>query len=63
MKFFDNDINQFTFLLRKGICPHEYINDWEKLNETTLTEKEEFYSNLNMEDITDAYYMNAKKSL
>ena len=61
LKFFDNDINQFTFLLRKGICPHEYINDWEKLNETTLTEKEEFYSNLNMEDITDAYYMNAKR--
>ena len=26
----------------------------EKFNETTLPEKEEFYSNLNMEDFTDA---------
>ena len=30
------------------------MDDWEKFNETILPEKEEFYSNLNMEDITDA---------
>ena len=30
------------------------MDDWEKFNETTLPEKEEFYSNLNMEDITAA---------
>ena len=41
-------------LLRKGVYPYEYMDDWEKFNETTLPEKEEFYSNLNMEDITDA---------
>ena len=33
------------------------MDDWEKFNETTLPKKEEFYSNLNKEDITDAYYM------
>ena len=33
----------------------------EKFNETTLPEKEEFWSNLNMEDITDADYMHAKR--
>ena len=32
-----------------------------KFNETTLPEKEEFYSNLNIKDITDADYMHAKK--
>ena len=32
----------------------------EKFNETSLSEKEKFYSNLNMEDITDADYMHAK---
>ena len=38
------------------------MEDWEKLNKTTLPEKEEFYSNLNMEDITDTdYYMYSKK--
>ena len=48
-------------LLRKGVYSHQYMNDWKKFNETTLPEKEEFYSNLNMEDITDADYMHAKR--
>ena len=60
-KFSDNDINKFILLLRKGVYPYEYMDDWEKFNETTLPEKEEFYSNLNMEDITDADYMHAKR--
>ena len=30
------------------------MNDWEKFNETTLPEKEEYYSNLNTEGITGA---------
>ena len=37
------------------------MDDSEKFNETTLPEKDEFYSNLNMEDITDADYMHAKR--
>ena len=36
------------------------MDDWEKFNETTLPE-EEFYSNLNLENITDADYMHAKR--
>ena len=36
------------------------MDDWEKFNETTLSEKEEFYSNLNMEDVTVADYLPAK---
>ena len=36
------------------------MNYWEVFNETTLPEKEESYSNLNMEGITDADYMHAK---
>ena len=35
------------------------MDDWEKFNETSLPEKE-FYRNLNMEDITDGYYIHAK---
>ena len=45
---------KFIFLQRKGVYSYEYMNDWEKFNETSLPEKEGFYSNLNMEDITDA---------
>ena len=37
------------------------MDDWEKFNETSLLEKEDFYSHLNMEDITDADYVHAKK--
>ena len=62
-KFSNNDINKFIFLSRKGVYPYEYMDDWEKFNETTLPEKETFYSNLNMEEITDGYYMHGKKSL
>ena len=48
-------------LLRKCVYPYEYMVDREKFNETTLPEKEEFYSNLNMEDITDEDYMHGKR--
>ena len=37
------------------------MGDWEKFNETSLSKKEDFYSNLNMEDITDSEYNHAKK--
>ena len=48
-------------LLRKGAYPYEYMVDWEKFNETTLLDKEEFYSDLNLEDITDVDHMHAKR--
>ena len=37
------------------------MEDWEKFNETSLPKKEDFYSHLNMEDITDADSAYAKK--
>ena len=48
-------------MLRKGVSPYEYIDNWEKFNETSSPEKEDFYSHLNMEDITDADYAHAKR--
>ena len=54
-KFSNNDINNFILLLRKGV--YTYENEWEKFNETSLPEEEEFYRNLNIADITDANYM------
>ena len=41
-KFSDNEINKFILLLRKGVYPYEYMDDWEKFNKTTLSEKEKF---------------------
>ena len=50
-----------NLLLRKGLYPDEYMDDWEKFNETLLPKKEDFYSHLNVEDITDADYAHAKR--
>ena len=60
-KFSKGDINKFILLLRRSAYPYEYMDEWEKFNEISLPEKEEFYINLNMEDITDADYMHAKR--
>ena len=45
----------------KGVYPYDYIDDWEKFNEISLPEKAAFYSHFNMEDITDADYVHAKR--
>ena len=47
--------------LRKRVYPYGYMDEWGKFNETTLPEKEELYSNLNMEEFTDAEYMHKKE--
>ena len=54
--FCNSDLNKFILLLRKGVYPHEYMDSWETFNETSLSSKEDFYSNLNMEDIDDIDY-------
>ena len=43
-------------MLRKDVYPDEYMDNWERFNETSLPSKESFYSNLNMEDIDDIDY-------
>ena len=55
-KFCNNDLDKFVMLLRKGVYPYEYMDNWEKFNETSLPNKESFYSNLNMENIDDIDY-------
>ena len=37
------------------------MDDWKKFNETTLPEKEELYSNLNINEITDVDYRHGKR--
>ena len=37
------------------------MDGWAKFIETTLPKKEEFYSNLNMEEITDVDYKHGKR--
>ena len=55
-KFSNHDINKFILLLQKSIYLQEYMNHWEILSETSLLEKEDFCSHLNMEEVTDLDY-------
>ena len=38
-------------LLRKGISPYEYMDDWNRFDEENLPNKSHFYNSLNMEEI------------
>ena len=54
--FWDNDLNKFILLLRKGVYPYEYMDNWERFDETSLPDKESFYSSLNIENIDNIDY-------
>ena len=60
-RFSNNDFNKFMLLLTEGAYPYKYKDNWEKHNETSLPEKEQFYCFLNVEDIIDSDYTQAKK--
>ena len=57
--FCGEEINKFIFLLRKGVYSYEYIDSWKRFDQTLSLDKKEFYSSLNIEDITDVDYRHA----
>ena len=61
--FCKSDINKFVLLLRKGVYPYEYIDNWNRFNEISLPNKKDFYSRLNMENILDIDYTHATRVL
>ena len=50
-------------MLRNYVYSYEYIDVCQKFNETSLPEKKDFYSHLNMEDITDEDYAHTERDL
>ena len=60
-EFCNGDLNIFVLLLRKGVYPYEYMDNWQRFNESSLPDKKAFYSNLNMNNITDVDYRHGKK--
>ena len=62
-QFYQDDLNKFVLvlLLRKGVYPYEYMDSWERFDETLLPDKKAFYSKLNDEGITDKDYAHAQK--
>ena len=55
-EFCYGNLNKFILLLRKGVYPYEYMDNWERFDETSLPNKESFYSSLKMENIDDIDY-------
>ena len=53
--------NGSDLLYKKGIYPYEYMDSFEKFSETSLPKKEDFYSKLNDEHITEDEYAHAKE--
>ena len=60
-KFCNKEYNKFILLLRKGVYPYEYMDGWERFDETSLPDKKAFYSSLSMENITDVDYKHENK--
>ena len=54
-QFCNIDLNKFVKLLRKGVYPYEYMDSWERFDETLLPDKKYFDSELNL-DISDKDY-------
>ena len=52
--FSNHDSNKFILLSPKNVYPYEYVDDWEKFNRKSLPEKEDFYSQFSMVDVTDS---------
>ena len=60
-QFYISDLNKFILLLQKDVYPYEYMDSWERFDETTVLPKEIFHSNLNLEDISNEDYTHAQK--
>ena len=60
-KLWNNDLKKFILLVKKGVYPYDYMDSWERFDETILPNKKAFCSELYLEDITDEDYIHAQK--
>ena len=52
---------QYDLLTRKKVYPYEYINSWDRFEETQLPPISAIYSNLNMSSISEEDYQHAQR--
>ena len=48
-QFCNDDLNKFVLLLRKDVYCYEYMDSWERFDETSLPDKKAFYSELDLQ--------------
>lgn len=60
-EFKDMSDDRLRLLERKGVFCYDYVDSWEKLEETTLPPKEAFFSKLTNDDISSSEYEFAKE--
>ena len=53
--------HQHELLIRKGIYPYEYMDSWDRFEETKLLPKDSFYSALSMSGVSETDYERARK--
>ena len=54
---------KFRLMKQKGVYPYDYMNSFEKFNETQLPSQNDFYSQMNNQHITDEEYNHAQTVL
>ena len=52
---------QHQLLIRKGIYPYEYMDSWDRFEETSLPPKDSFYGTLSMSEVSETDYEHAHK--
>lgn len=60
LRHFFQDDEKFELISRKGVYPYEYMNKWERYEETSLPPKDSFYNCLTNEHISNTDYLHAK---
>ena len=52
--------DKFKLMKQKGVYPYDYMNSFEKFNETKLPSQNDFFSQMNNQHITDEEYNHAQ---
>ena len=61
LKEFYKEEEVFRLMRRKDIYPYEYMDSWKKFEETSLPQKDAFYSRLNRKGISDQDHEHAQQ--